>query len=97
MAVREATRQGEHAVNRIIVSLVCLLLLSTVFQPEPAKAIPFYKNVFDGMYRARSGPKTTCAIFIPVSPSELEIGTVPLLLRSLASRMSETARLLSER
>lgn len=51
--------------TRIIVSLVCLLLLSTVFPPEPARAIPFYKNVFDGMYRPRSGAKTTCAICHP--------------------------------
>jgi hypothetical protein len=49
--------------KRVAVSLVCLLVLSTVFPPESVNATPLYKKVFDELYRSRfPGPKTTCAV-----------------------------------
>lgn len=51
--------------NRIIVSLACILVLSATFPLESAKAVPFYKKVFDGMYRPLSRLKTTCAVCHP--------------------------------
>jgi len=51
--------------KRVTVSLVCLLVLSAMFPPDTAKALPFYKNVFDEMYRPRTGFKTSCAVCHP--------------------------------
>ena len=51
--------------KRVTVSLVCLLVLSTMFPPERVNATPLYKKVFDENYRPRSGKKTTCAVCHP--------------------------------
>jgi hypothetical protein len=51
--------------KRVIVSLVCLLVLSTMFPPERVNATPLYKKVFDEMYVPRNSVKTTCAVCHP--------------------------------
>lgn len=51
--------------KRVTVSLVCLLVLSTMFPPESAKAVPLYKKVFDEMYNPRHEVKTTCSVCHP--------------------------------
>jgi cytochrome c553 len=52
--------------KRVTVSLVCLLVLSTMFPPASVNATPFYKKVFDLIYVPRApGVKTTCAVCHP--------------------------------
>ena len=59
--------------KRVIVSLVCLLVLSAMFPPGTANALPFYKKVFDSLYTPRVPQlKTSCAVCHP-SKSKREL------------------------
>lgn len=57
--------------KRVAVLLVCVLVLSATFPPASVNARPFYKQVFDEMYRPRTGFKTTCAVCHPRKPKRI--------------------------
>jgi hypothetical protein len=54
--------------------------------PDTANALPFYKKVFDEMYRPRTGFKTSCAVCHPRKSKRIlnEYGT------ALAEELGET-------
>jgi hypothetical protein len=59
--------------KRVIVSLVCLLVLSAIFPPASVNARPFYKKVFESLYVPRVPRlKTSCAVCHP-SKSKLRL------------------------
>lgn len=59
--------------KRVIVSLVCVLILSAMFPPDSVNARPLYKKVFDSLYVPRVPRlKTSCAVCHP-SKSKLRL------------------------